>query len=210
MALAPEPVCPHCNTSGQVAFFCSTCSRYTAAETGELEKVTYNRRFWGTYVLEGVLFLVTLIIGWYIWLIFTAKTSQTPAKSLLNVYTIDIETGQPISAGRVWLREVLVKQVLITVVGLVIGVAWLIDAIWVLFDKNRQALHDKVVGTIVVYAPRGLPDDISLTPPTSRGAAVRPVKDTAEELRELGRLKDEGILTDEEYEAKRKSLADKL
>ena len=212
MALTAAPVCPHCSAPGQAAFFCTTCSLYTPDEAGLVEKVTYNRRFWGTNLLEGVLFVVTLIIGWYIWLIFTAKTSQTPAKRLLNVYTIDIVTGQPISAGRVWVREVLVKQVLIAVVGAVIGVAWLIDALWVFFDRNRQALHDKVVGTVVVYAPRGLPESMATQPgiPTAPPTAHTRVKDTAEELRELARLRDEGILTPEEYEDKRKDLAQKI
>ncbi len=36
------------------------------------------------------------------------------------------------------------------------------------------------------------------------------MKTAAEELRELAKLHEEGILTDEEYEAKRRDLADKL
>ena len=53
MALAPATVCPHCSAPGQAAFFCTTCSRYTPDEAGLVEKVTYNRRFWGTYILEA-------------------------------------------------------------------------------------------------------------------------------------------------------------
>ena len=210
MAVAALTVCPHCNTPGQESLFCNSCSRYMPDSTGSVEKVTYNRRFWGTYLLEGLLFLVTLIIGWYIWLAFTAKTSQSPAKRLLDVYVLDIQTGQPITAGRVWVREVLVKQLLVTLIGAVIGVASIVDSIWVLFDKNRQALHDKVVGTVVVYAPNGLPDSL---PAPHEMASARPsgtIKDAAEELRELAKLREDGIITDEEYETKRRGLADKL
>ena len=212
MAVAAPTVCPHCSAQGQTSLFCNSCSRYMPDSTGSVEKVTYNRRFWGTYILEGILFLITLVIGWYIWLIFTAKTSQTPAKRLLNVYVLDIQTGQPITTGRVWVREVLVKQLLFDLLlgAITSGIAGLVDTIWVLFDKNRQALHDKVVGTVVVYAPNGLPDSL---PAPHEMASARPsgtIKDAAEELRELAKLREDGIITDEEYETKRRGLADKL
>jgi uncharacterized RDD family membrane protein YckC len=128
--------------------------------TGSVEKVTFNRRFWGTYLLEGLLYVVTLIIGWYIWLIFTAPTSQSPAKRLLNVYIIDLEKGQSVSTGGVWVRDVVVKQIVFDIIISTFtgGIGSIVDAIWVFFDKNRQSLHDKVVNTVVVYAPNGLPE----------------------------------------------------
>jgi uncharacterized RDD family membrane protein YckC len=76
------------------------------------------------------------------------------------VYIIDLEAGQTISTGRVWLREVLVKQILIDLIISTFtgGLGSLVDAVWVFFDRNRQSLHDKVVNTVVVYAPNGLPE----------------------------------------------------
>lgn len=151
--------CPHCHATGQEGVFCRNCSRYMPDPTGTTEKVTFNRRFWGTYLLEALLYLVTLIIGWYIWLIFTAPTSQSPAKRLLNVYIIDLEQGQSVSTGRVWVRDVVVKQIVFGFIGnITFGLGSLLDAVWVFFDRNRQSLHDKVVNTIVVYAPNGLPE----------------------------------------------------
>ena len=151
--------CPHCSATGQEGVFCRNCSRYMPDPTGTVEKVTFNRRFWGTYLLEGLLYLVTLIIGWYIWLIFTAPTSQSPAKRLLNVFIIDLEQGQSVSTGRVWVRDVLVKQIVFGFIGnITFGLGSFVDAVWVFFDRNRQSLHDKVVNTVVVYAPNGLPE----------------------------------------------------
>ncbi len=124
-----------------------------------METVTFTRRFFGDILLEGLLVLVTLVIGWYIWLFFTAKTAQTPAKRLLNVYILDNNTQQPVSAGRVWVREVLVKSLLFGIVSnFTFGIAPLVNYAWALFDDNRQALHDKIASTIVVYAPNGLPE----------------------------------------------------
>ena len=161
--------CPHCNASGQQGVFCQVCSRYMPDPSGTVEKVTFNRRFWGNNLLEGVLVLVTLIIGWYIWLYFTAQTSQSPAKRLLNVYIIDLGSGQPVSAGRVWVRDVVVKSILFGIIGnITLGIGSLVDAVWVFFDKNRQTLHDKVVNTIVVYAPNGLPEGLKAPRDTIR------------------------------------------
>lgn len=203
--------CPHCGVPGQVSAFCRVCGLLLSDDTGTVERVTYTRRFFGTWLLEGVLFLVTLIVGWYIWLAFTARTSQTPAKRLLDVYVIDTDTGAPVGAGRIWIREVLVKQLLLALVNAVVGVAGLIDALWVFFDENRQTLHDKVASTYVVYAPAGLPDDLRLEPRKGAAGAGKPgVKDIAEQLRELASLHEQGILTDEEYERKRGELAGKL
>ncbi len=210
MTVAVLTACPHCNTPGQQGMFCNSCSRYMPDSTGSVQKVTHTRRYFGSYVLEGLLITVTLIVGWFIWLAFTAKTSQTPAKRLMNIYILDINSGQPITAGRVWVRDVLVKLVLVGGLTFVIGVATIVDSIWVLFDKNRQALHDKVVSTVVVYAPNGLPESL---PAPHEMVSARPsgtIKDTAEELRELAKLREDGILTDEEYEAKRREKANRL
>lgn len=162
---ASSATCPHCQSPDQTGLFCRTCGRYMADGTGTVERVTHTRRFFGDWLLESLLVTVTLFVGWLIWLYFTAKTSQTPAKRLLNVYIIDAKSGEPISAGRVWVRDVLVKIVLVTLANFVAGIAGLVNGGWVLIDKDRQALHDKLVGTVVVYAPAGL--SAEMTTPTS-------------------------------------------
>ena len=217
MTLAQADTCPHCGLPAQEGFFCSSCNLYTADATGTIQKVTHTRRLFGSYLLEIVLVILTLGVGWLIWMYFTAKTSQSPAKRLVNIYILNFETGQPASAGRVWWRYIIEGAL-----GYFI-ITGIINYGLVFFDKNRQALHDKLAKTIVVYAPTGLPE--SLQPPTEarpasaaspasiptpRSSSEGGLKDTAEQLRELARLHDEGIITDEEYEAKRKPLADRL
>lgn len=131
----------------------------------DVQQVTFTRRFFGDILLESLLVLVTLVIGWFIWLFFTAKTAQTPAKRLLNVYILDANTDQPVSAGRVWARDVLVKGLLFGIVSnFTFGVAELVNYAWALFNDRRQALHDKIVSTVVVYAPNGLPESTEGSP----------------------------------------------
>lgn len=189
------------------------CGVYMADETATVERVTHTRRFFGSW-LEGILFFLTLIVGWYIWLFFTAQTAQTPAKRLLNVYIVDVNTGQPVSAGKVWLREFVIKGLLFGWVGgILFYVPTLLNPLWILFDKDRQALHDKMASTVVVYAPLGLPEGMqapAIAAGAAYGARAPSVADTGEQLRELARLRDEGIITPEEYEQKRADLAGKL
>ncbi len=52
------------------------------------------------------------------------------------------------------------------------------------------------------------PDEPSAS--TAVGASARGISDVAAHLRELAKLREEGILTEEEYETKRKQLADEL
>jgi uncharacterized RDD family membrane protein YckC len=49
-------------------------------------------------------------------------------------------------------REVVVKALLIGTIAasVTLGLAWLLDGLWPLWDDKRQALHDKVASTQVV------------------------------------------------------------
>ncbi len=234
--------CPRCNVTNEPGrIFCANCGLFMADASLMVERATFTRRFFGSSVLEGVLVLFTLIIGWFIWLAFTAKSGQSPAKRLTNLYVINLETGRAISTGETWLREVVVKIIGLGIINAIIGVAGLIDAAFVLFDKNRQALHDKILKQVVVYAPRGLPESMLNQPgmyipqpayaqpmqtggmqqmqqpmqqqpggaPSSMPSAT-PGMSVAEQLRELARLHEARLLTDEEYERKRSELAGQL
>jgi uncharacterized RDD family membrane protein YckC len=134
------------------------------------ESVSYGRRFWGDFVLEGILFVITLGIGWLIWLAIVAPRGQTPAKQLLNVYIHDSKTGERATAGKVWLREGVCKngiEVLISLVLVGVSGSWdasnygalysAVGALWI-FSEARRALWDHLAGTIVRYHPYGLVD----------------------------------------------------
>ncbi len=212
-------ICPRCGcANGLLGIFCTNCNLYLRDGSQTVERVTFTRRFFGSWLLESVLFIVTLFVGWFIWLIFTAQKAQSPAKTLTSVYIINIETGRAVGAGEVWVRDVVLK---IIVAGIV-PFGSLVDAIWVLVDPNRQALHDKIVKTVPVFAPRGLPDSMVNVPnaaalyqaptllPASQPIAAPRVTDIAEQMRELKRLHDEQLISDEEYDRKRSDLAAKL
>jgi uncharacterized RDD family membrane protein YckC len=198
--------------------FCDRCSLFLRDASQSVERVTYTRRFFGSGLLEGLLFALTLFIGWFIWLFFASQKSQTPAKSLTNIYVINLQTGRAVGPGGVWLRDVVLKLI----VAGIVPFGSLVDAVWILFDPDRQALHDKVVKTVPVYAPHGLPEAMLYSPgapalysppplfPGSQPASPATVKDVGEQLRELKRLHDDKLIADDEYERKRADLAAKL
>jgi len=156
----PRATCARCGTTnaGEVRF-CQRCGVFMGDEGATAVRVTYTRRFFGDSLLEAVLFIITLVVGWFIWLWFTSATGQTPAKRILNVYVIDTNTERAVSRGQVWLREIVVKFIAFGVADvLLFNLPGLVDAIIVFFNKDRQALHDIMLSQVVVYAPGGLPD----------------------------------------------------
>jgi uncharacterized RDD family membrane protein YckC len=73
------------------------------------------------------------------------RKGQTPGMKALGIRLTDATTGDPIGYGRAfvrWLLEVLMV--------LVVGIFWLVDLLWPLWDAQRQTIHDKAVGSLVI------------------------------------------------------------
>ena len=114
--------------------------------------VSNGKRF-GAYVLDAVLVIVTLIIGWFIWMFIILGKGQTPGKALLGIRVVDANTGRVPSYGTMALRVLVYQLLLGNVTG---GITTLVGAIMILVDKERhQALWDKMANTVVVDDPEG-------------------------------------------------------
>lgn len=148
MTAGAATFCPRCSTSMQERLFCPRCGVFTADETATVQRVTYTRRILSWFV-EILLLMATIVVGWFVWFGFTERTAQTPAKRLMNVYVLDTRTLKAKLPGETWGRE-FVKYL----------ITWplsTLHALWILVDKDRQAIHDKLTHSILVYAPSGLP-----------------------------------------------------
>lgn len=77
---------------------------------------------------------VVLIIGW-------GRFGRTPGKLLLDLRVINARTGEPPGYGRALLR-----YIGYFLSALPLGLGFL----WIVFDRQRQGLHDKIAGTRVV------------------------------------------------------------
>ena len=111
------------------------------------------------FILDIVLFFVTLVIGYIIWWLFTLSRGQTPGKQLLKIRVVRVD-GTASDWGWTFIREFVVKLVVFNTAAQAVtfGLAPLLDNLWAFWDKDRQTLHDKVMKTVVV-------DDRALSSP---------------------------------------------
>ncbi len=121
---------------------------------GELQTATPMRRL-GGYLLDVLLLIVTLVVGWVIWFLVVAQRGQTPGKQLTNMYIMR-EDGSRAGGWYTLLREFVVEGLLFGLIGAVtFGISSIIAALWCTWDRDRQCLWDKVTSTYVAYSPAG-------------------------------------------------------
>lgn len=106
----------------------------------------------GAYLLDGLLMLVTLYIGWLIWACVTAGEGQTPGKRLLGQRVYRLDTGSPATFG--WMLGMRG-----CVGGMVFGMSFYVLVGFVLmfmpfWDRKNQTVVDKISSTVVVSEQR--------------------------------------------------------
>lgn len=149
---ASPGACISCGRDPGVGQACQSCRHVTGMPAG-ISLSTPGRRF-GGYVLEGVLMVVTLGIGWLVWVIFfTAKHGQTPAKQLLGMRVVKTQSHKVAGWGDMFVRDVVYKNVISAAVVFFTFGLFAISYFWLLWDRNNQQLWDKMGATIVVDDP---------------------------------------------------------
>jgi uncharacterized RDD family membrane protein YckC len=104
----------------------------------------------GSYLLETILAIVTLGIGWLIWSFIVWGKGTTPGHQILKQYIVNEATGKTFSWGRMAVRELLVKQLLCGILAMfTVGVFFLVDSLMVTRD-DRKSIHDRISGSLVV------------------------------------------------------------
>jgi hypothetical protein len=184
----------------------------------------------GAWIVNALLMIFTLYVGWVIWWFIVAPRGQSPGKAVVGLRVIRTD-GRAAKAGYMFVRGL---------VGIVLGLVPLyLDDLWLLWDKDAQTLHDKVAGTIVVQArgservvtegslgppPLGVMPAPAFAPPVTLpgtaptpppAAAPQPPRAGASEevfsqLERLAALHQSGALTDEEFAAKKAELLSRL
>lgn len=87
-----------------------------------------------------------LILGFWNKVFREGRTGQSIGKSKSSISLVDATTGQPLGAGRAFLRE-LIAYLLASVTG---GIYWIIDYLFPLWDSRKQRLTDKIISSVVV------------------------------------------------------------
>ena len=142
--------CPDCHWQNSPEHkFCVKCGLFLLEPQTRYTVASYGNRV-GAYLLDIPLSIVTLGIGWLIWNIVVMTKGQNPGKQLVGMYIINSK-GEPIGFWHQALLRALVGMYVLG--GMTLGVYTIVDFLWPLWDRNNQALHDKVAGTFVVRRP---------------------------------------------------------
>ena len=105
-----------------------------------------GRRVWAA-ILDVILMIVTLLIGWFIWSIVLWKQSTSPAKKMLGMRIVDANTGAPATMQQMVMREVVGKWVVGSVAA---GLANVASFVMLFITPKRQGVWDYIGGTTVV------------------------------------------------------------
>jgi uncharacterized RDD family membrane protein YckC len=143
----PVRPCPTCGREWGAGISCQFCDQVEGLQSGVV--LASSARRLGGHMLDLLLMVVTLFIGWLIWQLIVAKDGQTPGKQLLGMRVVKLRTGTKATWGTMFLREVILKPLIGFGLGWFFGIVYF----WLLWDKNRQELWDKMISTIVVNDP---------------------------------------------------------
>jgi len=221
-ATPPGRECPRCQRPAYEGLFCPFDGTFLLDQEGTVVMATRLSRL-GASIVNAILMVVTLFIGWVIWWFIVAPKGQNPGKAVVGLRVIKMD-GSAMNTGSMFVRGLLAW-----ICGLI--PLWL-DPLWILWDRDAQTLHDKLADTVVVKAngsekivergslgplPAGYERPAYAPPvtfPSSTGPSSPPPAgapaDTAEALRQLEDLRSKNLITDDEYQAKRKAILDRL
>lgn len=125
-------------------------AHHPAAVATRQPLVSPGGRF-GAFLLDVLLAMVTLWIGWFVWSMVTWSRGQSPGKQLLGHVVVDPVTGHPFDWGRMALRQFVIGGLLGTVLNTIsFSIYFWVDSLMVLGD-GRRTLHDRMANSIVVH-----------------------------------------------------------
>ena len=125
------------------------------APAGAPPLASLGERF-GGYLLDGVLALVTLFIGWLIWSCFTYSKGQTPAKQLMGMRVVKQDTGVAAGWGDMFVRQFVIPLGLGIVGVFLFGIPTIVCACMIFGGNLRQTGWDRLLRTVVVKDPQGV------------------------------------------------------
>jgi uncharacterized RDD family membrane protein YckC len=104
----------------------------------------------GAYLLEILLVVVTLAIGWIIWTLIVWSKGTTPGHQVLRLYVVDEKTGKTATWGHMALREFVMKGIVGSVAtAMTFGIYFVVDSLFIV-RPDRRTLHDLISSTQVV------------------------------------------------------------
>ena len=104
----------------------------------------------GASLLNGLLIVVTLGVGYLLWTIVLWNQGTNPGKKICGLRVVKVDTGRVCTFGDMLVRSFVIGGLVISLIsGFSLGIEGLVDALMV-FGERRQRLTDKMAGTLVV------------------------------------------------------------
>src|SRR6266511_513888 len=119
-ALATGKVCLNCGQDFGEDVACQFCQQIAGLPNG-ISLASPARRL-GGYLMDGLLFVVTLGIGYLVWWVIALCRAQTPGKQVLGMTVLRLETMEHAGWGLMVLREVVAKGVIGVLSALTLGI----------------------------------------------------------------------------------------
>lgn len=106
----------------------------------------------GASLLNGLLLLVTLGIGYLVWTLVLWNQGTNPGKKICGLRVVKAESGRSCTFGDMLVRNLVMGFLVLSFLGTIsLGIVYLVDALMI-FGDRRQRLIDKMSGTLVVSA----------------------------------------------------------
>ncbi|HEU4759506.1 MAG TPA: RDD family protein [Dehalococcoidia bacterium] len=219
MTAVPRP-CARCQQPLGEGLFCQYCGTFVLDTEGTVVMAGRGERLLA-WLISGLILIFTLFIGWLIWWFIVAPRGQNPGKAVVGIRVIRTN-GDSVRTGGMFVRGL---------AGVLAGLIPLyLDDLWILWDRDAQTLHDKLVNTVVVRAkgsekivergdlgplPAGVTPPPLYAPPINLSSSppppAQPPAGSAEEaLTRLAELRAKDLITEDEYQAKRREILEKL
>lgn len=102
------------------------------------------------FALDSIIFSLTLGIGWLIWFFAISSRGVTPGHDLLGHQVVDARTQEPLSAGKMIIRECLLKGVLNWfLASILFFINYLVNGA-LIFRGEGRAVHDYLISSQVI------------------------------------------------------------
>lgn len=105
---------------------------------------------------SGVMTAVIFPFVYFVWFLTLLRKGKTPGKLLLGLQVVDHRNGEIPGFARMFVREGFGK----IISGLFLGLGYF----WAIFDRNHQAWHDKIAGTVVLKVHRSRIEQPAIVP----------------------------------------------
>ena len=209
-------LCVRCQQPLGEGLFCQYDGTYVLDPEGTVVMAGRGERLL-SWLVSGLIVIFTLGIGWIIWWFIVAGRGQNPGKAVVGIRVIRTN-GDAVRTGGMLARGL---------AGFVAGIIpFYLDELWLLWDRDAQTLHDKIVSTVVVRArgsekivetggigplPAGVVPPPAFAPPINFSSSPSPASETSEQaLTRLADLRQKELISEEEYQEKRRAIIDKL